>query len=190
MVQTQQHVTIDEGVVRTRTQLTYKISRAELTGLTIETPADHRVLNVFDPNVREWTVEPQEGRNRIRIQLYQPARETQQVTVELEKFSDDLPREGIQVPMVQAMDVGRQQGIVVVGVSEALRAEVTGRSGLFQLDASELPAALADAKPDFSYRYASLPFELSLAVEQVQPEIRTRELVEAYLEPERLTLNL
>jgi hypothetical protein len=190
MVQTQQHVTIDEGVVRTRTQLTYKISRAELTALTIETPADHRVLNVFDPNVREWTVEPQEGRNHIRIQLYQPARETQQVTVELERFSDDLPREGIQVPVVQALDVGRQQGILVVGVSEALRAEVTSRSGLFQLDASELPAALADAKPDFSYRYASLPFELTLAVENVQPEIRTRELVEAYLEPERLTLNL
>jgi hypothetical protein len=56
MVQTQQQVTIDEGVVRTRTQLTYRISRAELTGLTIETPGDHRVLNVFDPNVREWTV--------------------------------------------------------------------------------------------------------------------------------------
>jgi hypothetical protein len=92
--------------------------------------------------------------------------------------------------VVQALDVGRQQGIVVVGISEALRAQVTSRSGLFQLDASELPAALAGAKPDFSYRYATLPFELSLGVEKVQPEIRTRELVEAYLEPERVTLNL
>ena len=190
MVQAQQQVTVDEGVVRTRTQLTYKISRAELAQLTIETPADHRVLNVFDPNVREWTVETVENRNRIRVQLYEPARDTQQVTVELEKFSDDLIREGVQVPVIRAENVGRQQGIVVVGISDALRAEVTGRSGLLQLDASELPAALTGGRHDFSYRYASVPFELTLAIEKVQPEIRTRELVEAYLEPEQLTLNL
>jgi len=190
MVQTQQQVAVDEGVVRTRTILVYKISRAELAELTIETPADHRVLNVFDANVREWTVEPQENRNRIRVQLYEPARDTQQVTVELEKFSDDLTADGVQVPVVQAMNVGRQQGIVVVDISPALRAEVTGRSGLLQLDATELPPALAGGTWDFSYRYASLPFELSLSVEKVKPEIRTRELVEAYLEPEQLTLNL
>ncbi|MCH5373253.1 MAG: hypothetical protein JJ992_04710, partial [Planctomycetes bacterium] len=190
MVQTEQQVTIDEGVVRTRTALTYKISRAELAELTIETPADHRVLNVFDPNVREWTVETKDDRNRIRVQLYEPARDTQHVTIELERFSDDLTAGDVQVPVVQALNVGRQQGIVVVDVSASLRAEVTKRSGLLQLDTSELPSGLAGGSWDFSYRYASLPFDLVLALEKVKPEIRTRELVEAYLEPEQLTLDL
>ncbi len=35
-----------------------------------------------------------------------------------------------------------------------------------------------------------MPFELTLRAEKVQPQIQTLELVEAYLEPERLTLDL
>lgn len=189
-VQTQQQVTIDQGVVRTRTELVYQISRAELNRLTIETPADHRVLNVFDANVRSWSVESQENVHQIQIELYEPARETQRVTIELESFRDDLTREGVQVPMVRALDVGRQQGILVIGISAALSVEVTSRSGLFQLDASELPDALATAPQNLAYRFAALPFELSLAVAEVQPEIRARERVEVFLQPERLAVHL
>ncbi len=189
-VQTQQQVTIDQGVVRTRTELVYQISRAELDRLTIETPADHRVLNVFDPNVRRWSVESQEHRHQIQIELYEPARETQRVTIELERFSDDLTREGVRVPMVRALDVGRQQGVLVVGISAALSAEVTSRSGLFQLDASELPEALTTASQNLAYRFASLPFELTLTVEEVQAEIRARERVEVFLQPDQLAVHL
>jgi len=189
-VQAEQQVTIDEGVVRTRTQLSYKISRAELSKLSIETPSDHRVLNVFDPNVKEWSVARDGNLNKITVQLYEPARETQKITIELEKFSDDLLQKPVQVPVVQASGVGRQQGVVVVRVASTLRAETVTRAGLLQLDAAELPGLLAKGRWDFSYRYASLPFDLSFSVEKVQPQIRTHELVEAYFEPERLTVDL
>ena len=42
----------------------------------------------------------------------------------------------------------------------------------------------------FAYRYASVPFELELAVEEVAPRITVDSLVEARLEPEKLTLDL
>ncbi len=189
-VRTQQQVTIDQGVVRTRTELVYQISRAELSRLTIEAPAEHRVLNVFDPNVRSWTVESQDNVHQIQVELYEPARQTQRVTVELESFREDLTREGVQVPMVRALDVGRQQGLLVVGISAAFSAEVTSRSGLSQLDASELPDSLATASQNLAYRFASLPFELTLAVAEVQAEIRARERVEVFLQPERLAVHL
>ena len=57
-VQAEQQVWIQEGITRTRTTLAYTISRAELNQLAIEVPADFKVVNVFDPNVRQWTVEP------------------------------------------------------------------------------------------------------------------------------------
>jgi hypothetical protein len=189
-VQTEQQVTIDEGVIRTRTQLIYTISRAELTQLAIETPADHKVLNVFDPNVREWTVVKNGEANKISVQLYEPARETQRITVEMEKFSDTMLQEAVVIPTVKASGVGRQQGVIVVRIASTLRAETAARAGLLQLDAGELPGSLAGGAWQFSYRYPTLPYELSLNVEKVQPQIRTHELVEAYLEPERLTLNL
>ena len=41
----------------------------------------------------------------------------------------------------------------------------------------------------FAYRYAAVPFELTLAVEKVQPRVQTDSLLEASLQPERLTLS-
>ena len=43
--------------------------------------------------------------------------------VELEKFADEKAKQTVDVPMVKAADVGRQQGFVVVQVTDSLRAE-------------------------------------------------------------------
>ena len=189
-VQAEQSVTIQEGVVRSRTQLTYTISRAELSELEIETPADHKVAGVFDENVRGWEVVKEENLQVIKVQLFEPARSTQSISVDLEKFIDESMQSEIQAPVVKARNVGRQQGVVVVSVSSALRADPQSRSGLLQLDTAELPASLKNRKWALAYRYAALPFDLNLRVEKLKPRIEAVELVEAYLEPERMTLNL
>ena len=59
-----------------------------------------------------------------------------------------------------------------------------------QLDSRELPAGMQPQPWAFAYRYAALPFDLTMKAEKVQPQIRTDELVEAYLEPEQLSLSL
>jgi hypothetical protein len=189
-VQAEQQVSIGEGVVRTRTVLNYSISRAELAQLTIDVPADQKVVNVFDANVRQWSVEKVEGGQRITAQLFEPAKTSQQVTVELEKFAGDKAKDTVSVPVVKAVGVGRQQGVVVVQVAEGLRAETAKTSGLLQVDAKELPSALQAGKWAFSYRYATVPFELALDIDKVQPQVAVDSLSEAYLEPERLSLDL
>ena len=163
-VQAEQQVWISEGVARTRTTLDYSISRAELGQLTIDVPADQKVVNVFDANVRQWSVETVEGRQRITAQLFEPAKSAQQVTVELEKFTGDKASETIEVPVVKAVGVGnkRQQGVVVVQMAEGLRAEAAKTSGLLQVDAGELPPALAAGKWAFSYRYATADYRVGL----------------------------
>ncbi len=192
-VQAEQQVWISEGVARTRTTLTYAISRAELGQLMIDVPADQKVVNVFDANVRQWSVETVEGRQRITAQLFEPAKSTQQVTVELEKFTGDKVRDTIEVPVVKAVGVGqqqRQQGVLVVQIAEGLRAEAAKANGLLQVDAKELPPALQRDQWAFSYRYATADYQLALSIEKVQPQIVVDSLVEAYLEPERLSLDL
>lgn len=188
-VQAEQQVWVNEGAVRTRATLTYSISRAELAQLTIDVPADQKVVNVFDANVRQWSVEPSDGGQRITAQLFDPAKTSQQVTVELERFAADKAEDTVETPVVRAIGVGRQQGVVVVQVAEGLRAEATKASGLLQVDAKELPSALQRGNWTFSYRYATVPFELTLAVDKVQPQVALDALSEAYLEPERLSLD-
>ena len=205
-VQTESQVTIGEGVARTRVQMVYTISRSELRQLAIEVPADQKVVNVFDANVRQWTVEPvleQAGKDapgkdqsakvqRITAQLFDAAKQTQNVVVELEKYSDEKQSGKLLVPVVKAAGpgVGRQQGVVVARVAEGLRAEISRASGLLQVDAAELPPTLAKEQWPFAYRYAAVPFELELSVEKVQPRVLVDSLVEAELRPERLTIDL
>ncbi|MBP7935304.1 MAG: hypothetical protein KA354_11710 [Phycisphaerae bacterium] len=208
-VQAEQQVRIEDGVVRTRTQLAYEISRAALSELVVEVPADQRVINVLDANVRQWSVvgptstapspagpaatsaPAAEGtRQQIAIQLFEPARATQNIVIELEKFVSESTQRRLRVPVVAAIGVGRQQGVVVVAAAEGLRTEVVAHTGLLQMDAVELPKSLANWKWLLSYRYASLPFDLTLQVEKVQPRIVLDSLVEATLEPEQLTLDV
>jgi hypothetical protein len=188
-VQSEQEVHIDEGVVRTRTRLQYTISRAELSELEVRVPVDQRVTGVFDPNVRQWKVRQDGDAQIISIQLFQPARGIQSLSVEVEKFLDQTAGELI-VPAVQSLGVGRQHGVVVVRVGSELRAEAARRTGLSQLDSDELPPRLQRTEWGFAYRFSAVPFELALRVEPVTPRIHIDQLVEAYLGREELTIEL
>lgn len=188
-VQTEQEVTIDEGVTRTRVRLAYEVSRAELSQLRIEVPAEQKVVNVVDPNVRQWNVEANGNTQTITVGLFQSTRSQQTVSIELEKFNDQTDEERL-VPIVKAVDVGRQRGVVVVRLADGLRAEPIRRAGLLQLDSSDVPAHLKRRPWTFAYRYAALPFDLALRVEKIEPRIHVDQLVEAFLEPQMLTLDL
>jgi hypothetical protein len=204
-VQARQEITIDESIVRTRANLTYDIQRAEVTQLTVEVPADQNVVNVFDPNVQKWDKKVEGPLQTLQITLFQPTRGNQNILIELEKFAGDkeMPQEmtsaEIKAPVIRALQAGTpenmsnivaQQGIVVVHLGASLRGEVPTRTGLLQIDATELPAALAKQPWEFAYRYAALPFDLLINVEKLQPQVEVEELVEVYLEPNQITVDL
>ena len=190
-VQAVQLVRVDEGVMRTHTTLRYDISRAALGQLVLEVPADQKVVNVFDANVRQWAVELAGGVQRITVDLFEQARGKQELIVELERFTGDDPREELGVPVVRGMDVGRQQGLVAVGVAAGLRLDATRRTALLQVDAGEIAGSAAAEVPwALSYRYVTLPFDLAFRVEKIRPRITVDVLVEASLEPEYLSLDV
>lgn len=182
----EQQVWVEEGVLRTKVAMAYEISRTELSEFEIQVPADQKVVNVFDQNVREWSVEAAGKVQNVTVQLFEPTRGTQNLVIELEKFGEDTR---VAVPLVRALGVGRQRGVVVIKMGSGLRAEVVSRKGLLQLDAGELPAKLASGKWDFSYRYAALPFSIELSAEKIQPRIVVDSLVEAHIKPEELLLD-
>ncbi len=197
-VAAQQSVRVEEAVVRTHATLTYTISRAELAKLTIEVPADQKVVNVDSPNVRGWSVEQAGETQQIIVELFEPARQSETIQIDLEQFSgpdrakagEDAPQPSASVPVVRALDVVRQQGVVVVDVAEGLRLETAARDGLQQLDAADLPPALATTPHELAFRYAALPFRLTLDVTKTKPRLQADEWVAVYLEPEQLTLQL
>jgi hypothetical protein len=195
-VQVRQEVTIDERVIRTRATLIYEISRADLSTLQVAVPVDHDVVNVFDDNVKGWKQKNDALGRTITVDLFQPARGTQNLVIELEKFIGDkdmpaeMARQQVKAPVIRALDVGRQQGILVVRLADSLRSEVDSRLDLLQIDAAELPAPLAGQNWAYAFRYSRAAYDLTLTVESVKPQVEVDQLAEVFLEPQQTTVTL
>lgn len=186
-VHAEQEVHVHEGLTRTVTRLVYDISRDALPSLRVQVPEGERILGVEDVNVREWTVEQEDGHQLIDIQLFEPAQGTQRITLEMERHdSADL----VTAPVVRALDASRQEGVVAVALGQGLRGEVVRRDGLMQLDARELPQAMARTDWIFSGRYAALPFLLELRAETLAPRIRVDAMTIARIAPDKLEMEL
>lgn len=188
-VKSRQEFVISEGVARSTVTLDYDISRSTLSQLTLEVPSNQKVVNVFDRNVKRWEVKTEEEKQVIQAELFEPVRGKQSLVLELETFRDATEStQEITAPMVKAVGVGRQEGIVVARVETGLQGEAIKRTGLLQMDRSDLPQALGDSDWTFAYRYGAVPYELTLRIEKVLPRISVTELVDAALETDQLSL--
>ncbi len=193
-VGTVQRVWIHEGVLRSNVQLIYDIRRGALERLIVDVPADQKVVNVFDANIRQWSVEPTGDRQRINVELFEPSRGTQEMMVELERFSEFRGDDALAVPVVHAVGVGRQQGVVGIGVAEGLRAEPIRWTGLLQMDAAEMPnpttGAGAAGPWTLNYRFAAVPYDLTLRVEKIRPRITVDAFADVRLDPQETVSEL
>ena len=185
--QSRQQFRVEAGVIRGVANIDYEISRAELAGLSLELPATERVVNVVDPNVRQWNLSTEGDVQRIDVRLFQPAKGKQSLVIETERYTAEASMVEANLPVIKALDAVRQQGTILVGVEEGLRAETTRRTGLSRLDLSELPPEVAAANWTHAYRYSSPIVDLNLRVEKIEPRVSLDSLVETTLDAGRLT---
>lgn len=190
----QHRVTIDEGIVRTHSLLAYTIERSELTQLSIAIPPSQKIINVFDPNVRKWAVEPSENKQidapKLIVDLFEPAKQSQNLVVEWEEpFDAKTPSARMILPL-DCLDASRQQGVIAIKIGPGIRVEPTDRRGLIQLDPTDLPPPLSKEACTFAYRFSAASYQLKFKPEKVQPTIRVDQWLEAFVEPQSLTLEL
>ncbi|MBL8829153.1 MAG: hypothetical protein JNM18_19375 [Planctomycetaceae bacterium] len=188
-VQLDEQVFVEETVTRVRLRLAYTVLRGELMKLVFDVPADQRVVNVFETNVKKWTAAPPAANQpqRVTVELFEPAKSTQVVNVELEKVQSEGAKPERIVPFVTIQDVGRQQGVVAVDLAEGLQADVARRAGLVQVDRNELPQSLAGRNWRLMYRYTAPPVELALNVTKIEPRVTVDTWQRVTIEPNQLT---
>lgn len=188
-VRSEQQLIIGDGVIRTVNQLVYDISRAAIGQLSIRIPADQKVINVFDRNVKKWEVSEEGEFQILNVELFEPSRNSQTIMIELEKFIEVGDGIEISAPLVEALNVGRQQGILVTRLEGGLQGEATRRVGLLQMDPSELTQSLQQSSWGFAFRYGAIPYELDLAVRKVAPRISVTERTQARINAQELAVS-
>ncbi|MDR3109726.1 MAG: hypothetical protein LBU65_08570 [Planctomycetaceae bacterium] len=202
-----QQVTLDDGVVRSRVGVEYSIRRSQMEKLSIEIPADQKVVALVNDNVRKWTVEkPSDNNNNngnadgetgkqntqiINIELFEPAKTQQNLTLELERFLDSSgERASVTIPCVKPLGISGFQGTIGLVASQELVCEVKRNSGLLQIDPNELPNGLKNDKTTFAFRMAAVNYELELTYEKVKPLISATPLVNVTITQSNLTLEI
>lgn len=185
----QSRVRINSGVVRTTANVGLDISRSEIRTLSIDVPADQKVVSIFDRNIKKWNVEKLTDVQRIEIDLFEPAIGKQAVVVELETFIEDINQATVTAPQISVVDSSRSSGILLVQVGEGLRIEPKTKDGLLQLDQTEI-ASRTSEKWNLGFRYSTLPHTLTLGIDKIEPQIEVTQLLEYAIRPRRIEANL
>lgn len=182
-------ITIDSGVVRTTNAIDLDISRSEIRNVSVEVPADQKVVSVFDRNVKKWNVIEKDGLQRVEIELFEPAIGKQSLSLELEKFVERLDQSAVKVPQIKVLDSSRSSGSVLVETGEGLRVEPISKTGLMQMDQTEI-AATSKGAWKLGFRYATLPYALEVNIREIQPQVVVNQLVEYSIQPDKVSSNL
>lgn len=205
-VTSQHRVIIDEGIIRSTIQMDYSISRSELSRLVIAVPGTHKIVNVVNPNIKKWVVEDSNPNGssesqsskdsnavspdrRLIVDLFEPARQLQSLTIEMESLLEQKQIEEDTIPSLRAIDAFRQQGVIAVRANSGLRSEPVDRIGLLQIDTSEIPEAWRNESWNHLFRYTTTPYQLKLKIEKTLPTVKVDQLVVLYLTPQTLSID-
>ncbi len=193
-VHTHQTVSIEDGLVRLNTVMSYAIDRSELRELKIEIPKSQKVVNVVHPNVKRWSIEASEkdteNYSKILVELFEPARKSQELTIESEMALPNQAQASFKIEPIRCLDANRQSGFIGIRVLPSLKLDIADRVGLTQADLAESPETWRGQSWNSIYRYSSIPFQLQCKIEKVKPSIRVTQRVEYLVEVDKLNIEL
>lgn len=193
-VHSHQTVSIEEGLVRVNTVMSYAIDRSELRELKIEIPKSQKVVNVVHPNVKRWSLEASEkdpeSYSKILVELFEPARKSQELTIESEMALPNQAQTSFKIEPIRCLDANRQSGFIGIRVLPSLKLDFADRVGLTQADLAESPETWRGQSWNSIYRYSSIPFQLTCKIEKVKPSIRVTQRVEYFVEVDKLNIEL
>ena len=177
-----QEFSIQPDIIRSAADISLRVDRADVEGVTLRLPATERVVNVSSDQLRSWTSEPaEEGVQRIAVVFQEPMKGDLRLRVDSERY--DAPA-AWEAPVIEVEGVERQSGSMLLLLDGALRVEPERVEGLSRLDTGAVERVSGTGGAvDAGWGYRALPAALRLLLEPVQPEIRLDTLAVAHLDP-------
>ncbi len=159
--------------------LQFKFRRVEREFFEVHVPSDYLVQKVEGLNVRGWERENRDGRQHLKIRLLKRVKEHEAFTVHLRKEGSEA--EPFLTPVVVVPDAIRHTGKLLIRRSPFMGVRTVASSGVNRNDLDpgrdtalikrvkdESPLGI---KPYESYTFNTVPFELELALQAVDPRV-------------------
>lgn len=164
------------GAVRLDSLYLFEISQGKLREMSFIVPKALSVTQVRGAYVRDWRVEESAGARRLKVVLNRPVTRQYPLQVVSELSLAAFPTQ-IEMPVLQPEGMIRSVGHLALGTDSAIHMLVGQTAGLSQTEPSGFPLAILDkehARPvpagkAFFYSYASTPYAMTLALDDIVP---------------------
>ena len=134
----------EEGVLHGEATVVYEITHGEASQLELEVPEDAQVNSIAAPDggVSDWVVAQSEtpGRKRISVFLERPASGEYILQVSYERLLGAGVDTPVAVPLLSAVGVHRQRGMVALLSGPELALEPERATGASKVGENQLPA--------------------------------------------------
>ncbi len=165
-----------EGVLHIQGIVAYEISHGETNTLALTLPAEVQVNRISAPSggVSDWAVEPMEGgRKKISVFLDRTVKGDFILEVFYEHLLGSSKRmeQPVTVPLMRAVDVHRQRGMVALLAGQDLALEPTAEEQLSRVGENQLPAFVRNRlEMTIAHTYKYIDRAAQLMVKAVAPE--------------------
>jgi hypothetical protein len=183
-------VTLGEGAVASETTLEYRILQAPVDRFRVALPPEGDLTAVDGDDVRDWRVSGGDGDGAQRVltvELREKVKGAYRLSLSLER-PVAAGEARVLVPAFRDLDARRQDGWVAVVTEAGVKVTLAEREGAHQVDATELPEALAAPDPALSFRHLAVPFTVTLVAAAVEPRVTAELRTLAVVDDERITL--
>ncbi len=145
-------ISAEEGVLYGKGLIDYEITHGETSTLSFQIPLAAQVnrITADTAGISDWNAESKDEIKTITVFLDRKIKESFQLQVEYEQLlgqqigsiSDPAPEplDAIKVPLIKALDMHRQRGIVALLVGSELTLKPTKEQGVTRVGENQLPA--------------------------------------------------
>lgn len=183
--QTQVEAEVQRNLIRTRHILTLQIQRAAINNVELSVPRELRIVNVLSESVKKWQVDAEQG--LLKIDLFEGLQGALSLIVETEQeiAGDTRSKRQISLTPIQVSAATRQPGTLLVLGEPGLRIDVAKLTGLSRVNDGRPQDP--DAGPArLNFQYSTVPYELTLDLEEWAPMVHVQQRVHAQLESRRV----
>jgi len=162
-------IKLDERKVNLSYNIAYDIRKSGVFALKVQIPKDLHITNVTGEYMDDWKL----AGNELNISLSTRISGNYNLYLETEIIIEKLDKD-FTVPVLQVMDIKKEQGFIAVRPNPALRinSDIKTLSKVVEIDIKELPSTMmAQPSPVLAYKYYETPWALKINIEKVKPTV-------------------
>jgi hypothetical protein len=181
---------VDDGT-RLISDWSFQVRQGSLAEIVFALPQSLGVRSIEGQDVGGWEVGGDGENRQLKIFLRRKVENATQIKFDLfvKQKSDDIETL-YTIPQFAPKNTTRETGTFAVLADKQFAVRVTKINGLSQIEPQQVPLQrLGDGLPAanvLSYRFATRPFELEIAVNRRQPQLKVQVRHHAHIDPRRI----